>query len=57
MVSFSYAVNVCVCLYGNTLSHIGSTDQWQIHSGLDGHIETITLSNHAVLHAGDFGFV
>src|SRR5262245_46779323 len=42
---------------GSTISQIGSTDQWQIHSGLDGHIETITLSNHAVLHAGDFGFV
>jgi Ca2+-binding RTX toxin-like protein len=42
---------------GATISQIGSTDQWQIHSGLDGHIETITLSNHAVLHAGDFGFV
>jgi Ca2+-binding RTX toxin-like protein len=42
---------------GATISHIGSTDQWQIHSGLDGHDETITFSNHAALHAGDFGFV
>jgi hypothetical protein len=42
---------------GATISQIGSTDQWQIHSGLDGHIETITLSNHATPHAGDFGFV
>ena len=36
---------------------IGTTDQWQIHSGLDAHNETITLSNHAVVHAGDFVFV
>jgi VCBS repeat-containing protein len=42
---------------GATISQIGTTDQWQIHSGLDGHNETITFSNHAVLHAGDFGFV
>jgi VCBS repeat-containing protein len=42
---------------GATISRIGSTDQWQIHSGLDGHIETITFSNHAALHAGDFAFV
>ena len=33
------------------------TDQWQIHSGLDPHNETITFSNHAALHAGDFFFV
>jgi Ca2+-binding RTX toxin-like protein len=43
---------------GATLSQIGSTDQWQIHSGLDPtHNETITFSNHAALHAGDFFFV
>ena len=42
---------------GATFSQIGTTDQWQIHSGLDGHNETITLSNHAVVHAGDFVFV
>ena len=40
-----------------TISQIGSTDQWQIHSGLDAHNETITFSNHAALHAGDFVFV
>ena len=42
---------------GATISQIGTTDQWQIHSGLDAHNETITLSNHAALHAGDFFFV
>ena len=42
---------------GATFSQIGTTDQWEIHSGLDGHNETITLSNHAALHAGDFFFV
>jgi Ca2+-binding RTX toxin-like protein len=42
---------------GATISQIGSTDQWQIHSGLDAHNETIILSNHAALHAGDFVFV
>ena len=42
---------------GATFSQIGTTDQWQIHSGLDAHNETITLANHAALHAGDFVFV
>ena len=42
---------------GATISQIDSTDQWQIHSGLDAHNETITFSNHAALHAGDFVFV
>jgi VCBS repeat-containing protein len=42
---------------GATISQIGTTDQWQIHSGLDGHNETITFSNHAALHAWDFVFV
>ena len=42
---------------GATFTQIGTTDQWQIHSGLDPHNETITFSNHAALHAGDFVFV
>jgi hypothetical protein len=42
---------------GATISQIGSSDQWQIHSGLDAHNETITFSNHAALHAGDYVFV
>ena len=41
---------------GATFSQIGNTDQWQIHSGLDGHNETITLGV-APLHAGDFVFI
>ena len=41
---------------GATFSQIGSTDQWEIHSGLDAHNETITLANHAVPHAGAFLF-
>jgi len=41
---------------GATFSQIGNTDQWQIHSGLDGHNETITLGV-GPLHAGDFVFV
>jgi Ca2+-binding RTX toxin-like protein len=41
---------------GATISRIGSTDEWQIHSGLDGHNETITLGVGS-LHAGDFAFV
>jgi Ca2+-binding RTX toxin-like protein len=42
---------------GATFTQIGTTDQWQIHSGLDLHNETITFSNQAALHAGDFAFV
>jgi Ca2+-binding RTX toxin-like protein len=42
---------------GATFSQIGTTDQWQIHSGLDAHNETITFSNHAALQAGDWAFV
>ena len=42
---------------GATFSRIGTTDQWQIHSGLDSHNETIMLSNHATPGAGDFFFV
>ena len=42
---------------GATFTQIGTTDQWQIHSGLDAHNEVITLANHAAVHAGDFVFV
>jgi Ca2+-binding RTX toxin-like protein len=43
---------------GATFIQVGTTDQWQIHSGLDPtHIETITFSNHATLHTGDWVFV
>ena len=42
---------------GATLTQIGTTDQWQIHSGLDSHNEAITFANHAAANAGDFFFV
>ena len=42
---------------GATFTQIGATDQWQIHSGLDGHNEIITLSNNPLVHASDFLFV
>ncbi len=42
---------------GATFSQIGATDQWQLHSGVDGHTETITLANGAAPDAGDFMFV
>jgi Ca2+-binding RTX toxin-like protein len=37
---------------GATFTQIGAT-QWQIHSGLDGHNEVITLLNGASVHASD----
>jgi serralysin len=42
---------------GATFTQIGATSQWQIHSGLDGHNEIITLKNDAAVHASDFVFV
>ena len=42
---------------GATFTQIGATNQWQIHSGLDGHNEIITLQNSAAVHASDFLFV
>ena len=42
---------------GATFTQIGATNQWQIHSGLDGHNEIITLRNSAAVHASDFLFV
>ena len=42
---------------GASFTQIGTSDQWQIHSGLDVHNETITFANHAALHTGDFAFV
>ena len=41
---------------GATFTQIGATEQWQIHSGLDGHNETITFTNGAPIHASDFLF-
>jgi Ca2+-binding RTX toxin-like protein len=42
---------------GATFTQVGATDQWTIHSGLDAHDETITFSNHAIVHVSDFIFV
>ena len=42
---------------GATFTQIGATNQWAIHSGLDGHNEIITLKNGAAVHASDFLFV
>jgi Ca2+-binding RTX toxin-like protein len=41
---------------GATFTQVNAT-QWQIHSGLDGHNEIITLSNAAAVHGSDFFFV
>ena len=41
---------------GATFTQVGATNQWVIHSGLDAHNETITLSNSATVHATDFLF-
>ncbi len=41
---------------GATFTPLNAT-QWQIHSGLDGHNEIVTLSNGAAVHASDFFFV
>jgi hypothetical protein len=39
-----------------TFTQIGATNQWQIHSALDAHNETINLSNNAAVNASDFLF-
>jgi hypothetical protein len=41
---------------GATFTQVNAT-QWQIHSGLDGHNEVVTLSNGATVHGSDFFFV
>src|SRR5262245_13685068 len=42
---------------GASFTQIGASNQWQIHSGLDGHNEIVTFSNAAVIHPSDFLFV
>jgi Ca2+-binding RTX toxin-like protein len=39
---------------GATFTEIGTTNQWQIHSGLDAHNEVITLLNSASVHPSDY---
>jgi VCBS repeat-containing protein len=41
---------------GATFTQIGATNQWQIHSGLDGHNDYITLVNGASVDASDYVF-
>jgi VCBS repeat-containing protein len=42
---------------GATFTQIDTTNQWQIHSGLDGHNEIITLLNGASVQPTDYVFV
>jgi hypothetical protein len=42
---------------GATFTQIGITNQWLIHSGLDGHNEIITLGNGASVLQSDYLFV
>jgi Ca2+-binding RTX toxin-like protein len=41
---------------GATLTRIGTINQWQIHSGLDGHNEMIRFTNGTTIDASDFLF-
>jgi Ca2+-binding RTX toxin-like protein len=41
---------------GATFTQIGDTNQWQIHSALDGHNEFITLPYGASVHPSDYVF-
>src|SRR5262245_28814046 len=42
---------------GASFTQIGASNQWQIHSGLDGHNEIVTFSNAAAIHPSDFLFM
>jgi len=42
---------------GATFSETPTAGQWQIHSGLDAHNESLTLANNAALQPNDFVFV
>ena len=41
---------------GAMFTQIGTTNQWQIHSGLDGHNEVVKLMNGAAVHPTDVLF-
>jgi len=41
---------------GATFTQMGTSNQWQIHSGLDAHNEIITFSNGASIDPTDFAF-
>src|SRR5262249_8167169 len=42
---------------GASFTRIGATNQWFIHSGIDGHDEVITLLNGATVDTSDVIFV
>jgi serralysin len=43
--------------YGaGSFTQVGATNQWQITSAIDAHVETITFLNGAPIHASDFLF-
>jgi Ca2+-binding RTX toxin-like protein len=42
---------------GASFTQVGTTNQWQIHSGLNGHNEVITLQNSALVNSSDFLFL
>jgi Ca2+-binding RTX toxin-like protein len=42
---------------GASFTQVGTTNQWQIHSGLDGHNEVITLQNSALVNSSDYLFL
>ena len=42
---------------GATFTQIGASNQWEIHSGLDAHDETITFMNGASPDTSDWHFV
>ena len=54
--SFSF-IGFGTAAQGATFTQIGATNQWQIHSGLDAHNETITLTNNSTVDPSDFIFV
>jgi len=44
-------------LQGATFSQVGASNEWRIHSGLDGHDEIITIYANVPLHMSDYSFV
>jgi hypothetical protein len=42
---------------GASFTQIGATNRWRITSGLDAHVEVITLQNGAAVDTSDYVFV
>jgi Ca2+-binding RTX toxin-like protein len=40
-----------------TFTQIGASNQWQIASAIDAHVETITIANGAIINPADYAFV